>query len=92
MMPLLAAFGSLLLHAVVVTRCNTCQPNMVVLLRVTSNVVHAVQRLQDRHQLGNLLQLIRTHHDVCHLALVDPQGLVLCPHCLSLLMYTVPAR
>ncbi len=42
MMPLMAAFGSLLLHAEVVTHSNTCQPN-VVLLRVTSNVVHAVQ-------------------------------------------------
>lgn len=43
MMPLLAAFGSLLLHAEVVTHRITCQPNMLRLLRVTRDVVHAVQ-------------------------------------------------
>jgi len=41
MMPLLAAFGSLLLHAEVVTHRNTCQPSVVLLLRVTSDVVRA---------------------------------------------------
>ena len=95
MMPLLAAFGSLLLHAEVVTHRNTCQPNMMLLLRVTSDVVHAVQCAKIARQ-APVRQSAATDKNILGCVAIswslDPQGLVLCPHCLSLLMYTVPAR